>query len=563
MQPLEHAQARGRPRAALPLLPCFLRVALLLPWAGSAGSAGGSCNDASTSLGATTSTAAQVTAVREQASHAHAALRRHDIEGAIGDYGRALAALGGADAAAATACHAVVAALEKDLTVWHKYRSGGDRPSEETQRSAMAAYLSAADAALRAAVAPGPHAATMRATRRAALLRAAMYAGVVRDIKAMATASRGIIDGGGSAQGGRGGALSNEDLAAAHTQLGVALSTQGSLQGNTSLHRQARASFEAALALQPRDLATLSRLGCVEGGRLLQLWQPCVEHLRPVAAAMDRRDPSLRRQRHLLEQAITALDTCLTRLGRRKDAHSVRRRAADAGVYRSAEQQNSAAVVQYAGMRSQRWWEPSEISPEMASAVQRMQNKAAALAQEARGLQQDYPECWRQNTEGLADGSWSECALITLGVPNASLCGSAPVTCGLLGALRDEGRPELSAVHLARLSMLRGPTHLWPHCGPTNARIRLHVPLFVPEGDYRLVLGEREHRWSAGKAVVFDDSFRHEVYAIPSAKAIADGNDTRVVLIVDVWHPDVPMDQRPALLGWLWEREGAAASFQL
>ena len=61
---------------------------------------------------------------------------------------------------------------------------------------------------------------------------------------------------------------------------------------------------------------------------------------------------------------------------------------------------------------------------------------------------------------------------------------------------------EASAAHLARLSVLGGAAHLWPHCGPTNARLRLHVPLSVPEGDYRLVLGDREHRWRCVRACV-------------------------------------------------------------
>ena len=189
-----------------------------------------------------------------------------------------------------------------------------------------------------------------------------------------------------------------------------------------------------------------------------------------------------------MAQAITTLDSCLTRLGRREEADSVRSRAAQAMVYRSSEQQNSAAVptppnlclfvsvslclsvalcvslclfaslclspclsvlltdwleqvVEYPGMRSKPWWTASEISPEMVKTVRRMQNKAAAIAAEARGLLRNHPECWRQNTEGLADGHWTECALIALGVPNATLCASVPVTCRMLSILRDEEHP--------------------------------------------------------------------------------------------------------------------------
>ena len=98
-------------------------------------------------------------------------------------------------------------------------------------------------------------------------------------------------------------------------------------------------------------------------------------------------------------------------------------------------------VVEYPGMRSKPWWTASEISPEMVKAVRRMQNKATSIAAEARALLHSHPECWRENTEGLADGYWTECALITLGVPNATLCASVPVTCRMLRVLRDEEHP--------------------------------------------------------------------------------------------------------------------------
>jgi hypothetical protein len=63
---------------------------------------------------------------------------------------------------------------------------------------------------------------------------------------------------------------------------------------------------------------------------------------------------------------------------------------------------------------------------------------------------------------------------------------SLPRLCAALAAGGAELEPQL-----ARLSALQGATHIWPHCGPTNARIRLHVPLAVPPGDYTLtVAGE-------------------------------------------------------------------------
>jgi hypothetical protein len=45
-------------------------------------------------------------------------------------------------------------------------------------------------------------------------------------------------------------------------------------------------------------------------------------------------------------------------------------------------------------------------------------------------------------------------------------------------------------------------------------------------------------RWDMGQVIAFDDSFEHEVWfdADPSVR--------RVVLIVDVWHPDIKPENR-------------------
>eukprot|EP01047_Picozoa_sp_COSAG01_P056560 COSAG01_NODE_6429_length_3670_cov_6.618594_4_plen_210_part_00 len=155
-------------------------------------------------------------------------------------------------------------------------------------------------------------------------------------------------------------------------------------------------------------------------------------------------------------------------------------------------------------------------------------------------------------------------ALVTLGVRDDRLCERVPQTCRVLQQLRKWARPRRSALILARYSVLQGAAHIWPHCGPSNARLRLHLPLAVPEGDYRLVVGEQARPWVMGTPLLFDDSFRHEVFAQPRAGAGVRGEGgaaRRVVLIVDVWHPDIAERDRPALLERLRERQDSADEF--
>lgn len=80
--------------------------------------------------------------------------------------------------------------------------------------------------------------------------------------------------------------------------------------------------------------------------------------------------------------------------------------------------------------------------------------------------------------------------------------------------------------------------HVWPHCGPTNCRIRSHLGLVIPEGP-RLRVGNETRTWELGKFIVFDDSIEHEVWH--------DGNSLRLVLIVDMWHPELSARQKASL----------------
>ena len=45
--------------------------------------------------------------------------------------------------------------------------------------------------------------------------------------------------------------------------------------------------------------------------------------------------------------------------------------------------------------------------------------------------------------------------------------------------------------------------------------------------------------WQEGKIIIFDDSFEHEVWH--------EGESFRLVLIVDMWHPEITMQQRRQL----------------
>jgi hypothetical protein len=133
------------------------------------------------------------------------------------------------------------------------------------------------------------------------------------------------------------------------------------------------------------------------------------------------------------------------------------------------------------------------------------------------------------------DPSWSACYLFENGRPTefAERC---PIT---LDALARAPLPVIEGRSpMALFSLLRPGTHIQPHHGLLNTRLICHVPLIAPPG-CRLRVGGEERRVEPGKALIFDDSFEHEAWN--------DGSDTRVVLLFEIWRPEITADERRAL----------------
>jgi aspartyl/asparaginyl beta-hydroxylase (cupin superfamily) len=134
--------------------------------------------------------------------------------------------------------------------------------------------------------------------------------------------------------------------------------------------------------------------------------------------------------------------------------------------------------------------------------------------------------------------AWSAMHLLRTGQrveDNARYC---PQTLGLIDALP---QPHIAgASPNAMFSLLAPHTHIPPHVGVNNARLVCHLPLVVPDGCWFRV-GNETRIWERGRAWVFDDTIEHE--------AMNPTDALRIILIFDVWHPDL----NPA------EREGVAA----
>lgn len=137
---------------------------------------------------------------------------------------------------------------------------------------------------------------------------------------------------------------------------------------------------------------------------------------------------------------------------------------------------------------------------------------------------------------GTQEAAWDAFFFYRHGVRHDANCARCPRTTGLLDAMplvrvRDHAPETL-------FSVLRPGTHILPHRGVTNTRLVTHLPLIVPP-DCALRVGGETHVWEEGRCVTFDDTFEHEAWN--------HSEQTRVVLIMDSWNPDLTEVERVAV----------------
>ena len=116
---------------------------------------------------------------------------------------------------------------------------------------------------------------------------------------------------------------------------------------------------------------------------------------------------------------------------------------------------------------------------------------------------------------------------------------STPAACALLKAAAAAGGPGFRILR-GGYSAVDAAAHLAPHCGMTNAQLKMHVGLVVPRDAAtgaacaRMRVGNETRAWEEGRVLFFDDSWEHEVWN--------DCDATRAVFQLVFVHPDLAPD---------------------
>jgi len=226
------------------------------------------------------------------------------------------------------------------------------------------------------------------------------------------------------------------------------------------------------------------------------------------------------------------------RLGSPDEADKIFQLGADRQVFISFWQRS---LYNEPELKSQPVWPLNETGIE--SQLNKIKANWKSIRDEALNVYDSSNGGFINESESLKDtGYWGQFDLIIQGREKLQNCAKAPLTCSLVRNIPEIKNNRRGQV---KFSVMKSGTHVHPHSGPTNCRLRAHLGLKVPVNKNKdstvLRVANKYLHWSDGEIFVFDDSFDHEVWHEN------ENNEVRIVLIMDLWHPQLSAEKRQSL----------------
>src|SRR5437764_5876108 len=144
------------------------------------------------------------------------------------------------------------------------------------------------------------------------------------------------------------------------------------------------------------------------------------------------------------------------------------------------------------------------------------------------------------NKDLVENRDWSALFLCENGKPDEALIERCPATWAAVNEAPLARVPGWGPTVM--FSLLNAGARIEPHTGMFNTRLVCHLPLIVPpKCTFRV--GNEVREWREGKLFIFDDTIEHEAWN--------DSNEDRVVLIFDIWRPELSARERDELTALL------------
>ena len=163
------------------------------------------------------------------------------------------------------------------------------------------------------------------------------------------------------------------------------------------------------------------------------------------------------------------------------------------------------------------------------------------LALRASGAPSDYEAEATDHDKALHRGAdeWHWSTLIDRGQRRPDMWQRCPRTVAALEAVPGLCEGDMPFA-FAFFSTLKPQCRIAAHTSPCNLRVRVHLPLLVPEPEAcGIRVAGLTRRWTPGECLIFDDAFEHEVWN--------EGTQERAVLLFDLWHWELTPDEIAAI----------------
>ncbi|XP_032229282.1 aspartyl/asparaginyl beta-hydroxylase isoform X3 [Nematostella vectensis] len=226
------------------------------------------------------------------------------------------------------------------------------------------------------------------------------------------------------------------------------------------------------------------------------------------------------------------LGDALTRTGKPEEANKWYADAARKGIFLSAMQRSLYNAD--TSLTAKPWWTPEETG--YAEELRKLEKNWHVIREEGLAIMDQKSGGFIPEEENLRDtGDWKQFTLYQQGRKQVANCRKTPRTCAIMDTIPDAIGCKRGQV---KFSVMLPGTHVWPHTGPTNCRLRSHLGLVIPDNVF-IRVGTATKTWQEGKVIIIDDSIDHEVWH--------NGTSFRLIFIVDFWHPELTPRQRATL----------------
>jgi aspartate beta-hydroxylase len=184
----------------------------------------------------------------------------------------------------------------------------------------------------------------------------------------------------------------------------------------------------------------------------------------------------------------------------------------------------------YPGLSSQRWYDSSNfpVCSALEANFSRLRKEILALPK----------EIFHSESEPIPrTGAWTIYPILELGKKNLANAARLPT----VDAIANQYGAIQTLAGAIYVSKLAPGSTIAAHRGPTNTRVRCHLGIQVPTGDCAIEVAGDRLSWTTGKCLVLNDHLEHRVWNRTNLE--------RIVLVVDIWHPELTDIEKTLLTG--------------